>query len=225
MMSPATAYKGATWAAVAAVVAAVAYFGFQMASDPLGAGAPEVIDPQRIPADLLAPTAAPDITGGDGQVFVWVAFDGDNELLVACPADVDAGKPPAQQVARLIGTLAGVESNSRGCVDNDIINSVPATLRVRSARLGTANTAVLDVDRQSLASLDSSRQKAMVIQLVFTATAVDGVDAVIITADGDNVSLPAEGSSVDPGQPVTRNDYPKTNDQHRQLEQFFAVFG
>jgi spore germination protein GerM len=86
-------------------------------------------------------------------------------------------------------------------------NAIPSDTRVLDATL--RDDGVLDLNLSgNLADIESNLQRLALAQIVFTATGVNGVTAVLVSIDGQPAAVPAEAGAVPAGQPISRQSYP-----------------
>lgn len=179
------------WAVVAcAVTATVTACGVP------GDGAPRALSPDRVPFDLLqpnVPTTVPSLRGATAQVVIFLLRGG---LLQARPREVEA-PPSLQGVLDALATGPTQEEGSAG--DRTAIVGGPLSAAV------DGSLATVDLS-DSFNDLRGSDLVAALAQIVFTATAVPGVDAVAFSLGGSRVKAPVEdGSLID--RPLRRSDY------------------
>lgn len=164
------------------------------------AGPPVTIT--AVPYDLTRPagpaSATPD-PGGTARPYVYLVRD---QVLV--PVRVPGPRPtdPSGAVAEVLGQL------TEGPSERDRLAGL-------STALGPGTTITLTDLSRGVARVDlsagdqapaASRVPLAVAQVVLTVTSVPGVDAVLVTRDGDPVELPLPGGALT-ASPVTAADY------------------
>ena len=172
---------------------------------------PRALDANDLPAALAANPSGTTIPGPgtDSRQSVklfLVETKGETEMLVgqfaAIPVVTDFSQLPRLVIEQLIAQQPG---NAPGG-HSTLINAIPPTVQVLDA---TVNGNVLDLNLSDLGSVESARQRQAAAQIVFTATALPGIDAVRFSIDGAETAVPLDDQMSVPGQPVTRLDYPK----------------
>ena len=147
-------------------------------------------------ATLLAVGAA---CGGDGEtVEVWFLDRAGN---LASEERTVSGDPAEQVAAALAELAAGPE-------DPELTTAVPAGAEFAVAVDGA--TATVDVGPGLVGGSPTGGSAAatqLVGPLVWTATAVDGIDAVLLIEGGAPLALPGSGLVFD--VPLTRDDLPR----------------
>ncbi len=149
-------------------------------------------------------TTAPTDTGGLNRtaILFLVSSNGDNgELLAARRVPilnvVDVAGYPRQVIEQLIAEQSDGSS--------DLTNAIPPGTRVLNA---TKDGRVLDLDLSDLGRVESSRQRLAAAQIVYTATAIDGIGGVRFSIDGELAAVPLDDRAADVGQIISRGDYP-----------------
>lgn len=171
---------------------------------------PEDAEPREIPkSDLPAaltpgPSVPDEQAAAGGQVVYLVrSVDGREQLVpvsVSLPSD---RKGTAMDEAKsLVERLVLNPPVSPG---SDLASAIPPGT---PAPITSAAGDVLVVDLPALATIEGPRQRQAVAQVVFTATSVPGVAGVRFTADGKDVSVPVDGRAADPGEVLTRSNFP-----------------
>jgi spore germination protein GerM len=123
------------------------------------------------------------------------------------PKDVDIPNPadPDDLARALLERL--VATTQEDITIPGVRNTIPSDTRVLGATL--RDDGVLDLDLSgNLAEIESNLQRLALAQIVFTATGVNGVNAVLVSIDGQPAAVPAEAGAVPAGQPVSRQNYP-----------------
>ena len=171
---------------------------------------PRVLDANDLPAALSANPSGTTVPGPDGSrqsaKLYLVQTNGDIETLVSqttpIPEVTDFTQLPRAVLEELIAQQPADASGG----GSTLINAIPSTVRVLDATV-TGN--VLDLNLSDLGSVELTRQRQAAAQIVFTATALPGIDAVRFSIDGQQTAVPLDDQMSVPGEPVTRGDYPK----------------
>ena len=166
------------------------------------------IDPNVLPPSLMEQTTTTttpaDSSGKHSVELFLVSSRSDSEKLAAVQADVvnvvDLADLPRQVIEQLI---AQPPKNSSG--GSNLTNAIPPNAQVLNA---SVDGTVLDLDLSALDQVESTRQRLAVAQIVYTATALDGIDGVRFSIDGEPASVSLEDHASDVGQVITRSDYP-----------------
>jgi hypothetical protein len=165
-------------------------------------GVPTDDQPRDVPAGERAELGA--ATGGatgsagrDPQVFLLGSTRA-KETLAGAPRAV-----PPSLTGVLAALLAGPSAEEQA---RRLRSAVPSGTRLRSARLGEDGVATVDLDATFDQSQGDAQRKA-VAQVVFTATGIDGVDAVRLLVEGKAREWP-RGDGFFQREPLTRAAYP-----------------
>lgn len=150
-------------------------------------------------------TSTPADTGGLNRtavLFLVSSKDGSSsELLAATKVPilnvVDQAEYPRQVIEQLIAEKSDGSS--------DLTNAIPPGTRVLNA---TKDGNVLDLDLSDLGQVESSRQRLAAAQIVYTATAIDGIAGVRFSIDGELAAVPLDDRAAEVGQIIMRRDYP-----------------
>ena len=172
---------------------------------------PRALDANDLPASLAANPSGTTIPGpGDGsrqsaELFL-VQTTGATEVLVShstlIPAVTDSTQLPRVVIEELIAQQPADGSGG----DPTLINAIPPTVQVLDA---TVDGNVLDLNLSDLGSVEQTRQLQAAAQIVFTATALPGIEAVRFSIDGEPTAVPLDDQMSVPDQPVRRVDYKK----------------
>lgn len=159
-----------------------------------------------IPAELSERTASTTTTAvsaiGDQRVVYLVRNQGTDESLVSKPVVIRASS--ADEVPRAI--IEQLVTNPPVDDKSDVTSAIPPGTRIRSA---VSNGDVLDIDLTNLGSIESTRQRLAVAQIVFTATEIPGIRGVRFSIDGTPSAVPLDDKSSDVNAIITREDFPK----------------
>lgn len=168
---------------------------------------PRAISRDELPKSLLTPpgsvtTVAPPERATTQTIYLVRSQDAVDQLVpvaVMLPAPNNGGDLARTVLERLISNPAtpGTEGLS---------SAIPPGVRVRSA---VVRDGVLELDLTDLGAVESTRQRLAVAQLVYTATAIDGIDGVRFAIDGEPSAVPLDERTAEPGVVITRADFPK----------------
>jgi len=190
----------ASWLAVGAVACGIS-------SD----DKPRALDANDLPAALAANpsgTTVPGPSEGSRQSakLYLVQTNGDTEILVSQPTPIPEVTDFTQLPRAVLEELIAQQPADASGGGSTLINAIPSTVQVLDATV-TGN--VLDLNLSDLGSVELTRQRQAAAQIVFTATALPGIDAVRFSIDGQQTAVPLDDQMSVPGEPVTRGDYPK----------------
>lgn len=165
-------------------------------------GVPTDDQPRDVPsgerAELgVAGGGATGSAGRDPQVFLLGSTRA-KETLAGAPRAV-----PPTLTGVLAAMLAGPSAEEQA---RRLRSAVPSGTRLRSARVGEDGVATVDLDATFDQSQGDAQRKA-VAQVVFTATGIDGVDAVRLLVEGKSREWP-RGDGFFQREPLTRAAYP-----------------
>ncbi len=113
---------------------------------------------------------------------------------------VDLADLPRLAIEQLIVQQATTSGSG-----SDLTNTIPPDTQVLDAKV---DGNVLDLDLSALGQVESTRQRLAVAQIVFTATALDGINGVRFWIDGEPASVSLETHASEVGQVITPGDYP-----------------
>ncbi|WP_236827286.1 MULTISPECIES: GerMN domain-containing protein [unclassified Blastococcus] len=176
-----------------AVVAGVVSCGV-----PTGSG-PTTIAPSDVPYGLAAPTPAPSAAPSavPGEVG-WAYLIGPDEALVPRARDSGSGSAEERLADLLSALAAGPTGDERA---EGLSTALPSgtTLEVSGIDGGTAT-----IDLAGASPLSSGRRA--VAQIVLTAASLPGIDAVLLTSDGQPVEAPLPSGALT-DEPLLPADY------------------
>jgi hypothetical protein len=183
------------WRRLLATLAALAAFALTACSIQPDT-APRVIPPDD--RGVLDPVpAVGGETAGTTRVYLVTERDGGRRQLRAVTRDVDA-----TPTAALLELLKGPNDQE---VDNGLGTELPPDLTLLSARLA-GGTLHVDVSEELL-DVPAAAAVLAVAQIVFTASAVDGVVEVRLRVNGESRAWP-DGSGELTTSELTIYDYP-----------------
>jgi hypothetical protein len=173
-----------------------------------GCGVPTGSPPERIaasdvPYGLAAPTpstapAEPSPAAADDpRVYLVTA----QERLVPRGRDVGAG-PRADRLSDLLAELANGPTEEERAEELSTALRPEVTLAVESLDDGVATVDITGAE----GAQSSEESRRAVAQIVLTATSLPGIDAVLLTADGEQVEAPLPSGELT-SRPLTAGDY------------------
>ncbi|MGZ4683372.1 MAG: GerMN domain-containing protein [Acidimicrobiales bacterium] len=167
------------------------------------------IDRNALPQTLIdqtTTTTAPSNLGGlnrSAKLFL-VSSKGGSEGLSPMDVDIVNVTDTAEFPQRVIEQLIAQQPKENGS-GSDLTNAIPPNSEVLNASL---NDGVLDLDLSNLDAVELSRQRLAAAQIVYTATAIAGIDGVRFSIDGQPAAVPLDDHASDVNQVITRGDYP-----------------
>lgn len=160
--------------------------------------APRGIDPEAVPFGLLEPQppSTTSSTAAVPRVAVEVYFVAGDRLKAV------SREVPAPIVLSTV--LDAVESGPGDAeAASGLRNAVPDGAVTRAS----SSSSVAHVDlAASFAAVDPAEQLLAIAQIVFTASAIAGVDSVAFSVSGRPAEVPIDGASL-VSRPVGRSDY------------------
>lgn len=173
-------------------------------------GLPEDAQPTEIPRSRLPAALAPSTSSGGvpdpsgRQVVYLVRAVGQQEQLVPVSVSLP-GDPIVRATDEASALVQRLVLDPPVSADSELVTAIPAGT---PAPRTSADGDVLVVDLPALGSIEGVRQRQAAAQVVFTATSVPGVAGVRFLADGKTVSVPVDGRAAEPGEVLTRANYP-----------------
>lgn len=159
-------------------------------------GAAQLIDPGQVPSGLLGP-ASTTTTAPASSVSVTLFFEAPGGLVPV----VRHVRPPASVAAALKQlSLGPTATDGGGTLQSPVSTVLPLDLKRVDG-----GTAVVSVPA-SFAELGGQDQIVATAQIVFTATAVPGIGAVVLLVNGQPAQVPVSGGNLKEG-PLTRADF------------------
>ena len=166
---------------------------------------PEAISRSELPPQLLPSSTTTTVRPGEGDLvsvfLVRGSSTSDDALvntLVAIPT-VDTADLPAAVLEHLIRNEPNEQHKSEG-----LGSDIPSTVSLRSVDQDGGR---VTLDVTGLQDVESIKQRIAVAQIVFTLTAIDGVDEVVILSEGQPRSLTTELGGSQAGEPLTREKH------------------
>ncbi len=123
-------------------------------------------------------------------------------LTVAVPFPSDPSAFPRAVLDQLV---KGVPAD---IAERGLRSDIPPTVRVLDVRRPDQGK-VLEVNLTDLGKVEGPKQRIAVAQIVFTATALDGITAVRFLVDGQATAIPIDQGSADAGDAISRDDFPR----------------
>lgn len=166
-------------------------------------GAAETIPASDVPYGLASPAptspapAGPVPVVAPGRVYLVDAADG----LVPRPREVDGATAEERLGALLDALAAGPTAEER---DRQLSTALPPEVQLSVVEL-TGGTATVDITGAPEAPAGQASRRA-VAQVVLSATSVPGIEAVVLTWDGERVEAPLPSGELT-AEPLTRADY------------------
>jgi hypothetical protein len=148
---------------------------------------PRLIDPEQIP-DLLSPNNGPSTTQAAPGAPVAQLFYVREGGLVGVNRRVNEGVEPAAVLRLLLTPLTSTEK-AQGYT-----TLIPPRTRLLKAVLGRDQILTIDLSKE-INSIGGQNAKTAYAQLVFTATALDGVQAVRFATEGSPVAVPTDSGT------------------------------
>jgi spore germination protein GerM len=189
--------------AVVAITLALVATGCGLRSDEKARAIPKASIPTEL-SERVSSTTTTAVSPVADQRFVYlVRNQGTAESLVSTPVvilpTVRAADIPRAIIEQLV-TNPPVDDKS------DVTSAIPPGTRVRGV---TRDGDVLDIDLTNLGSIESTRQRLAVAQIVFTATEIPGIRGVRFSIDGTPSAVPLDDKSSGVNAIITRDDFPK----------------
>jgi spore germination protein GerM len=166
---------------------------------------PEAIAPENLPPGLLDPNPATSTPGeSPGSTSVAVFFlerVGETTRLVEVEREVADSTSASERVGALLTQPTADETEA------GITTAIPADLILVEEPVLDEDSGVLTVDlSDELNLLQGAELSRAVAQIVYTATAVEGVAAVRFVVEGEAIPVP-DDEGVAQEAPVDRSDY------------------
>jgi len=178
---------------------------------------PRVIDSSDVPDIILGPTTTaaadpgPIGQGVDAELFFYLTT-ATEEFLIPCEVATAAGGSVEARTRAVLERLINLDPATSDECPRGLTNVVPPNVVVLGTQLrveSSGNVLELDLGRDAIRAVESTQQRRAIAQLVFTATAVPGVTAVRFLGDGEEISVPVEDRTADPGETVRPSDFPR----------------
>lgn len=165
----------------------------------------QAIDPSDLPESLRPGfTAVPTTTAPTPLTETRTAFlltqlqDVERTVVVAVERLIDRNATLADLLATLFGELTSEQEQAAGYFN---------PLELFEMRDATVADRVATVDIQPLSTDDPDNLELVAAQIVFTATAWEGVEGVRILLNGAEVSIPTSDADAEPGAVLRTGAY------------------
>ncbi len=156
----------------------------------------QLIDPHSVPRDLTAPASTtPTILQPTARVTVY--FEGPNGLV---PVVRDVNSPESVQTALIQLGKGPSLADGGGTLQSPVSTVTPLVLK----RI-QGTTAYVSVP-EAFANLGGQDQIVSAAQLVYTVTALSGIEDIVLLVNGHEAQVPVSGGTLQQG-PLTRADY------------------
>jgi hypothetical protein len=154
------------------------------------------IDPDDVPFDLLGPSSTTTTTAPGRAAIVEVFLVGGGRLVPVHRAVPDATSVQARLDALL-----------NGPTEQETQFGVTTALASSSGLASSVNGNTAQIDFGEASGIPGGLEQVLAIaQLVFTATAVDGIDQVMFLVGERPVEAPAQDGTLK-SEPLTRRDF------------------
>ena len=147
-------------------------------------------------------TVARSLSTDQHELFLVRSQTGTTESLVPVVTPVATPVDPANLPRQVIEKLV-----TQPPVTEDLKTFIPQGTQV----LGVVQHGnVLDVDlSKELSQVENNGQRIAVAQIVFTATAIDGIEFVRFSINGSPTPVPLDDKTSEVGAMISRDDFPK----------------
>jgi hypothetical protein len=197
------ARRGLALAVAIAVAALVAGCGGIPSDD-----APTLVARDAVPAELSESSTTTVATGAafPGRLYLLFAPAEGEERLLTCPVLVDRAETASGQAVAVLQALIALVPTESGCLAS-LINAVPPDLQILGAEV---DDRVLVLDLANLTAVQGVAARRAIAQIVFTATAVPGIDGVRFRQEGEDIAVNvSDGRTLSEGEAVYPSDFPK----------------
>lgn len=162
-------------------------------------GAPRTIMESALPDEITDPPTTTSTTA-DVATSVIEMFLLDDDRLAAVPREVSR---PVEATTVLEQLLVGPSEEERA---GGLTTQLSSGWELRSVDLA-GRTLVIDLGSDTIEVLEGQTQRQAIAQIVFSATALAGVDDVLIQIGGNPRPLPTDDGEANGATPVDRDDY------------------
>ena len=169
--------------------------------------------PRAIPKDAVpkalsqqnpsSTTTQPATSDTQQRVVYLVRAQGATETLVSQRVAIRTPANPQDLPRAVIERLI---NNPPVSDKSEFTSAIPPGTTIRSV---VQKDDILYVDLRNLGSIEGTRQRLAVAQIVFTATAIEGINGVHFSIDGSPSAVPLDDRSSEIGAQITRDDFPK----------------
>lgn len=163
---------------------------------------PQLLDESALPDELTDPITTTTTTEAPASSVNQSVFFLDEGGLLSevdreVPFPVDSGE--VLEIVVLGPTAEESEELS-------LRTSIPLETEIIGAEQ-SGDVLTVDLAPGSLEEIEGPLQKSAIAQIVFTATAIDGIEGVLIRIEGELRQLPTDEGDSQADEPVTRADY------------------
>jgi spore germination protein GerM len=190
-------------ATVLTLSVALAAAGCGLRADERARAIPKSSIPIQLSEQIASTTTTALSPVADQRLVYLVRNQGTAESLVSKPVVIRSAVSPDELPRVIIDQLV---ANPPVDDKSDVTSAIPPGTRVRSV---VRDGDVLDIDLTNLGSIESTRQRLAVAQIVFTATEIPGIRGVRFSIDGTPSAVPLDDKSSDVNAIITRDNFPK----------------
>lgn len=170
-------------------------------------GVPQDAEPEEMSLDDLLGEADPTPTTvptGDTS-FTPIFFIGDANYLEKRDRTISRAGLVLEPIEVLEVLFAGPTEEESA--DGGLATAIAPDWVILDIVARPDSALVVDLAEDTLGALNNEDQRLAIAQMVFTLTALPGVDAVVFKIAGEFESIPTDGGSAEPQEAVDRNDY------------------
>jgi spore germination protein GerM len=153
------------------------------------------IDPDDVPFGLLGQTSTTTTTAPGQAAIVEVFLVGEGRLV-----------PVPRAVADATSVQARLDALLNGPTEQEAQFGVTTALASSSGLAASVNGNTAQIDFGEASGIPGLEQVLAIAQLVFTATAIDGIDQVLFLVGERPVEAPAQDGTLK-SEPLTRRDF------------------
>jgi spore germination protein GerM len=165
---------------------------------------PREITRASLPDVLFQQTPANATPGSETRTFFLVKAVGTTESLVKVQVPIQPPADPADFPRTIIEKLVIKPPSS---ATGEYRSVIPLGTRVLAVK---QHDDVLDIDlSNALGTIENTQQRLAIGQIVFTATAINGVTYVRFFVEGTPSAVPVDDHTAEAGALISRNDFPK----------------
>lgn len=170
--------------------------------------APTLVAADEVPSELSESSTTTTPSGVPSNVYLVSAPEDGEERLLICVVSVERDEAETQAgaavaVLRALTKLVPTESR---CFPQ-LINSVPPDLEILDAEV---EDRILVLDLANLTQVQGVAARRAIAQIVFTATAIPGIDGVRFRQEGKDIAVNvSDGRTLGEGEAVYPSDFPK----------------
>jgi spore germination protein GerM len=196
--------------AIVALTAALLLAGCGVPAD----SSPQLLDETALPPELADPGTTTTTTETPATAVSQPVYFFDDENLLA-EIEREVPRPVAAQEVLEVLFVGPTEQES-----DDLLlrSSIPNNAVIVNTELSN-DVLTVNLAAGSLEEIEGELQKSAIAQIVYTATGIEGIDAVLIQIDGEVRQLPTDESDSHEDQPVRRADYRSFDRQFLEEEE------